>query len=119
MSDLFAERGTDCNKVKIGGVTELLGDPKIKIEQPHTIIRFPGGSVEIARTSDDNYWVHVAVRDGVTSGGDPEGAAKIIRARMDHDGRYNDEGNSALNDAVAAGDVNHIAFLVQPPRRQG
>ena len=112
MSGLYEITGTDCNRVKIGGRTELLGDRSIKLEKPRTIVGFPGGDVEIARTSDGDYWVHVAVRGG---GRDPKQAAgRIVRARMDHDGRYNEPGNAALNEAIAAGDVRHIAFLVRP-----
>lgn len=114
MSDLYAERGEDCNPVKIGGRTDLFGDPSIKREKPYTIICFPGGNVEIARTTDGSYWVHVAVRAG---GRDPEQKpGRIVRARMDHRGRYNDEGNAALNAAIEAGDVEHLAFLIEPER---
>ncbi len=108
-------RSADCNRVKIGTTTTLFGDPEIKPEKPHTIIRFPGGDVEIARTSDGDYWVHVAIRHDVAN--DPGGSlgrGRIIRARMDHDGRYNDAGNAVLCQAVEAGDVNHIAFLIEP-----
>lgn len=31
---LWEERGDDCNRVRIGGVTELLGNPAIKAEKP-------------------------------------------------------------------------------------
>ena len=112
MSGIYAGDGEDCNRVKIGGRTELFGDPSIKPEKPYTIVCFPGGHVEIARASDEHYWVHVAVRAG---GRDPEQkAGRIVRARMDHRGRYNDEGNAVLNAAIEAGDVEHIAFLVRP-----
>ncbi|SON54272.1 hypothetical protein HDIA_0731 [Hartmannibacter diazotrophicus] len=108
--NLFSGAGVDCNRVKIGGRTDLLGDPNIKPEKPHTIIGFPGGDVEIARTSDGNYWVHVAVRHPVD---DPlADRGKIIGARIDFDGRYGDEANRVLRKEVAAGDVTHIAFLV-------
>lgn len=112
-ADLFEISGTECNRVKIGGRTELFGDPKIKPEKPHTIIGFPGGDVEIARTEEGDYWVHVAVRrqtDGTPAG-------QIIRARIDPEGRYADAANAAMNDEIASGDVEHIAFLVRPAGR--
>jgi len=112
---LFEISGTDCNRVKIGGRTELFGDPAIKPEKPHTIVGFPGGDVEIARTEDGDYWVHVAVRkqtDGTPS-------AKIVRARIDPEGRYADEANTAMNGEIDQGDVEHIAFLVRPITTQG
>lgn len=107
---LTSETGTDCNRVKISGRTELLGNPDLKKEKPHTIILFPGGHLEIARTSDNNYWVRVAVRNQLAG----ERPGRIIDARIDHEGRYNNDGNAALRAAIAAGDVNHIAFLVEP-----
>lgn len=48
--------------------------------EPSTgIIRFPGGYVEVSRTSDGSYWVH-AHRDG---------EAKIVGSRVN----YNHEGS--------------------------
>lgn len=106
---LFAGTGADCNKVNIGGVTELLGNPLIKPEKPHTIVCFPGGDVEIARTEDGDYWVHVAVRkDGKKAPG------RIVNARIDFDGRYGAEANQILKSEIEAGDVTHIAFLIRP-----
>lgn len=114
LNEIRSGGGTDCNRVRIGGVTELLGDPKVRIEKPYTIVLFPGGDVEIARTSDGDYWVHVAVR------GDPgQPTGRITRARLDHRARYNNEGNAALQSAIDAEDVEHVAFLVTPPMSRG
>lgn len=107
---LQSASGTACNKVEIGGITELFGDPNIKLEKPHTIITFPGGSVEISRTTEGEYWVHVATQKHTPS--DPD--AKITKARVDAQGRYLDQLNVALDDEVARGDINHIAFRVTP-----
>lgn len=109
-SELFSGQGEDVNVAKIGGVTELLGDPSIRPEKPYTIIRGPGFHVEIARTTDDDYWIHVAVRTevGAKRGG------RVISARIDFDGRYGSDTNATLRREIAAGDVNHIAFLVKP-----
>lgn len=110
--DLFSGGGAECNRVKIGGRTDLHGDPKIKSEKPHTIVGFPGGDVEIARTSDGNYWVHVAIRRPHDEPNKAPG--KIIGARIDFEGRYGNDANQVLRDEIAAGDVTHIAFLVSP-----
>lgn len=112
-AELTGAKGQECNRVEIGGLTTLFGDPLVKPEKPYTIISFPGGDVEIARTTEGDYWVHVAIRPAEGLAGAP---GRIVGARMDHEGRYNDEGNAALQAAVQAGDVNHIAFLVRPPR---
>lgn len=106
---LFSGGGSQVNPVKIGKTTTLLGDPKTRPEKPHTIILFPGGSVEVARTSDGRYWVHVAVRELINTA-----AGRIVHARIDFDGRYGDDANRLLRDEIVRGDVNHIAFLVEP-----
>lgn len=107
---LKSMKGTDCNKVNIGGITELYGDPNIKIEKPFTIVGFPGGSVEISRTTEGEYWVHVATHQHT-----PEDMpARIVGARVDADRRYCDATNRTLHAEIAKGGVNHIAFRVAP-----
>lgn len=98
--------GSENNKIKAGQRNTLFGDPKIKPEKPYTIIGFPGGDVEISRTTDGKYWVHVAVKDG----------GAIESARLDAKGRYCPEANAALATEIEAGDIDHIAFLVSPPK---
>ncbi|WP_172670861.1 hypothetical protein, partial [Labrenzia sp. DG1229] len=115
--ELFSGPGSECNKVKIGGKTELLGDPSIKPEKPHTIVGFPGGDVEIARTDDGNYWVHVAVRQPPAEPHKSPG--KIVGARIDFAGRYGNEANQVLREEISEGDVTHIAFLVLPYTHNG
>lgn len=102
--------GSENNRAKIGGYTELLGNPAVRREKPYTIIGFPGGDVEISRCEDGTYWVHVAVRRDEITGEN----ATVIGARIDAHGRYSDEANAALRDELARGGVNHIAFRIQP-----
>lgn len=109
-SEMSFGNGTENNVGRIGGTLTLLGDPKIKPEKPHTIVCFPGGDVEIARTQDGDYWVHVAIREKLDGR-----QGSIIGARIDFARRYGDEANELLRREVAAGDVEHIAFLVRPP----
>jgi len=59
---------------------------KRKPEPSTGIIRFPGGFVEVCRTSDGTYWVH-AHRDG---------SAKIVGSRVD----YNYDGQKILGVGV-------------------
>lgn len=113
MSELFSETGTDVNRARIGGVTELLGDPARKLEKPLTIVRFPGGHVEIARTTDDHYWVHVAVRTEVGA----KQPGRVTKARIDFTGRHGNEANTVLSQEIAQGDVEHVAFLIAPGER--
>lgn len=103
MHGITSQPGTANNKIKPGQRNTLHGDPAVKIEKPYTIIGFPGGDVEISRTTDGRYWVHIAVRDG----------GRISEARIDAKGRYADQANEALEDEINKGDVEHIAFLVE------
>lgn len=49
------------------------GNPKSP--EPSTgIIKFPGGHVEVSRTSDGSYWAHVSVNN----------AANIVASRIDY-----------------------------------
>lgn len=48
------------NKATTVKAIHLKGDPR-KPESAVHIITFPGGSIELSRTSDDEYWVHMAV----------------------------------------------------------
>jgi hypothetical protein len=52
--------GTDCEGIL------LQGDPR-KPEPIHTQIVFPGGKIEVTRTTDGDYWAHIS-RDCERSG---------------------------------------------------
>jgi len=99
---LKSSKGSQTNPVNIGKHTTLVGIPDIKTEKPHTIIHFPGGDLEIARTTEGKYWVHVAVTATGT----------VENCRIDCLGRYNDEANTTLAKEIKRGDVEHIAFLI-------
>ena len=108
--NLASVKGSDTNKVKIGGVTELYGDPSVKIEKPYTIVLGPGFSVEISRTTEGDYWVHVATHQDT-----PETEqAYISTGRIDARGDYLDDVNDKLMDAILDHEVNHMAILVKP-----
>lgn len=69
--------------------------------EPSTaIIKFPGGHVEVCRTSDNRYWAHVEVSN-------PE---NIDRSRID----YNQEGHELCGiPAIPHADkIKHLALLV-------
>jgi hypothetical protein len=42
----------------------LYGDKKRKPESAEHIIEFPGGAIELSRTSDDEYWAHIIINRG-------------------------------------------------------
>jgi hypothetical protein len=112
--NLTSAKGSDTNRVKIGGVTESYGDPSVKIEKPYTIVLGPGFSVEISRTTEGDYWVHVATNQGT-----PDATkAKIHSGRVDASDNYLDETNSNLRDAIQSFNVNHMAVLVKPSGKE-
>jgi len=71
---------------KAQGIT-ITGNPKNQ-EPDHVIIKLPFGEVEITRTSDNNYWVHVSKKkDQITE----EHSGELSRFRLDskdNDGLY-------------------------------
>ena len=115
MSDFKSATGTENNKVRIGGITELFGDPNIKIEKPYTIVTFPGGSLELSRCTNGDYWVHVATHTDLPS--DPQ--SWISEGRIDASDRYCDLANRAMKMEIDRGGVNHIAFRISPVLKKG
>lgn len=92
---------------------KLEGNPE-KPEPIHFRITLPFGDVDIARCSDDTYWVHVRVEkedDGMHIPGEITG--KFIDARLDIHGKHANECN--------AGDFKdpklyHVAVKLGPAR---
>ena len=103
------ESGDACNfrgKSARGEFT-LYGDKETKPEKPHTIIHFPGGHVEISRTSDDDYWVHFSLNHP----GSLEPPSEVIDARIDtNSGRYTSD---AIKAELRAVDFQHVALRVR------
>jgi len=64
---------------------DLLGTPKHP-EPAYFFVTFPGGRVEITRTTNDEYWVHVTSNQPNTSSGDRSDGrslGRIIDAKSD------------------------------------
>ena len=64
----------------------LLGDKTIKTEPAEHIISFPGGAIEVSRTSDGEYWAHIIVNRGFADR-DQDGMhaarGEVVDARID------------------------------------
>ncbi|MGF3022619.1 hypothetical protein ACQVP2_07305 [Methylobacterium aquaticum] len=43
---------------------DLLGDKLQRPESVEHIISFPGGAIEVARTTDGDYWAHIIIYQG-------------------------------------------------------
>ena len=116
MQKIQFEKGTEQNfsgKSAVGEFT-LHGDPKTKPEKPLTVVKFPGGMVEISRTTDNQYWAHITVHRPETlkaQTGSASGAGRVVDARIDARGRYLSDG---INREIMATDFEHIAILIDP-----
>lgn len=89
--------------------TVLHGNPK-KPEPAQHIIMFPGGSIEVSRTENDEYMVHIAVNhkeivDGTTT------LAKrgdVVSSRLDYDYPHN-----VIGTIPNIANLNHLAIRVR------
>lgn len=93
---------------------ELLGDKTRRPEPATHIIEFPGGAIELSRTSDGNYWAHIIVNRDFALPGDIEGMegayGDIVGSRIDYE--FPAEPN--IVEIPAAQQVRQIAILIKP-----
>ncbi len=86
----------------------LYGDKAKKAESAQHIIEFPGGAVELSRTSDNEYWAHIIVNRG-WSDGDQTGIhaarGEVVDARIDSD--------AGVCDVPNAGTMTQIAVRIR------
>lgn len=88
---------------------QILGDKTKKTEPAQHIIEFPGGAIELSRTSQGNYWAHIIINTQETindSKGLFSAKGKIIESRID-----SREGVTKINDYEK---ISQIAVLIQP-----
>lgn len=66
-------------------VITLQGDPR-KPESAEHIIIFPGGSISVCRTSNNEYWAHIQVNKGqiIDDTIEASSAGLIIDSRLDY-----------------------------------
>lgn len=89
--------------------TQLFGDKTKKIESATHIIEFPGGAIEVSRTTDGNYWAHIIVNDqpAFADGSTRQSARGIvINSRL---GR-----STGVTDFTSGDDIHQLAVLIKP-----
>lgn len=96
---------------------QLLGVKTIRPEPATHIIEFPGGAIELSRTSDGNYWAHIIVnRDFAVD--DCEGLraayGEIVGSRID----YEFPTDPHIVEIPQSNQVRQIAILIRPRRNQ-
>jgi len=95
---------------------ELLGDKTKRPEPAQHIIEFPGGAIELSRTSDGNYWAHILVnRDWAVSDvpGFRHCQGEVVASRLCHGGR------SGVDPIPAEQDLCQLAVLIRPVLPKG
>lgn len=91
-------------------VIVLRGNPKNPESAEH-IIKFPGGSISVCRTSNNEYWAHIAVHKGdVIDDLVVESAnGALVDARVDYDFGSSIGRTQSIPQLQ---DVNHIAVRI-------
>jgi hypothetical protein len=92
---------------------ELLGDKVVRPEPATHIIEFPGGAIELSRTTDGNYWAHIIVNRDFTvddTRGLRAAYGKIVGSRID----YEFPCDPNIVAVPRAQRVRQIAVLIQP-----
>ena len=89
--------------VKMGDAAwgvKITGEKK-NLEKATFIVSFPGGYIELSRTSQNNYWLHVGVHHEENGLFIPkeDQAARITKAKMSIHGKHSSK--------VNLGDFNH------------
>ena len=97
---------------------ELLGDKTKRPEPAAHIIEFPGGAIELSRTTDGNYWAHIIVNRDFALPDEIEGMERaygeIVGSRIDYE--YPAEPN--VIEVPGAQNVRQIAILIRPQRHK-
>jgi hypothetical protein len=92
----------------------LLGDKTIRPEPATHIIEFPGGAIELSRTTEGNYWAHIIINRDFALPEDCEGLraayGEIVESRID----YDFPADPHIVNVPNANQVRQIAILIEP-----
>lgn len=94
---------------------ELLGDKTKRPEPAQHIIEFPGGAIELTRTSKEEYWAHIIVHHGQVlelDGSTRESARGIVVASR----IQNDDGLHPIPGAESATQIAVLIRVGVPPQ---
>ena len=88
-------------------VIDLKGNPNNPESAEH-IIRFPGGSIAVCRTSNEEYWAHIEVNRHEIIEGTTRGSkiGEIVGSRFDYDRSPGDVQEIDIQD------LEHIAVKI-------
>jgi hypothetical protein len=86
----------------------LFGDRR-NPEPQYFRVAFPGGDVDVTRTTDDEYWVHVRVNTPEKCEFGDEVMGKLVDARLDIAGKHASECNEG---DFSHPDLYHLAVRI-------
>ena len=91
----------------------LKGDPRSPEAAQH-IISFPGGSIELVRTDDNEYWAHIAVHKGQVLHDIPSQSLRgtVVDSRIDR--TYHAARELGIQEIEDLPSVEHIAVRIAP-----
>lgn len=110
MADLFTAREMTLGKAPAR--IDLLGDKTKRPEPAQHIITFPGGAIELSRTSDGHYWAHILINRGWATDDTPgfhECIGEVIGSRLDTK-------TGVIDRLPRESEIRQIAVLVKPLR---
>lgn len=88
----------------------IRGDRR-KPEPTTAVIRFPGGHVEVSRTSTGDYWVHIG--RNVEPRDEDDQAGAIVDSRIDYvHGAAQHYPGARIPDMPAAEHIEHVAMRI-------
>lgn len=87
---------------------QLFGDKTKKTESAEHIIEFPGGAIEVARTTDGEYWAHIIINRGQAL----EDCAGLNSKRGTVVGARVDRGTGTIDELEDYGNVSQLAVLI-------
>jgi hypothetical protein len=105
------EELADRPRAAAGRAPRRPGDPATPESAEH-IIEFPGGAIQVARTSDGEYWAHIIVNrgfDGADGGGRESARGEVVDARIDS--------AVGVRDVPNTGTLTQIAVRVRPVKK--
>lgn len=100
----YSQGGTDAF------VVHIRGDKTKQPEPSEHRIHFPGGYIGVSRTSDDEYWAHIAIHREF-DGDDEKIPGRLVDARIDQVDKATMEAN--LGDLTSE-TLEHLAIRIAP-----
>ena len=94
-------------------IKNICGDKTKKLEPEHHEFRFPGGNVNIQRTSNNEYWVHIALNQEQVLDEVPSLSAKGFFCDSRLDLKHEEYLKHGIPEIEHIENANHVAIRVK------